>query len=631
MANPAAEARAKAQANWPGASVSERGRRSITHGHPTEPGRFMLDTHIGPIHYGAGEDQEIDSGWEAGGIPDLPWLWKMVKNDFNIFLGQGTTDFDSGQIVKYAHVDSGEDVTFEAQQLQWTNDLNQIEAIADPQQVSHTEMVDDTITWDGAFGSGLDFRWQIQTGRLAKYLTIQNAGVIGSPSQFIIDGGNPVLRLQFIFQKSAGVEIWIDDALWDEAGNNPQTTSGNVEFRLTSSGDPLWWFKAPQAEDNSQNDSPQLVQRFRKTGPNLLVEVRVPWSWLDSAVYPVEIDPTVDEQVGAGADDAHEQTNDTLFDGTNNRLSHNSNTVDGNTLQAGMRFQTVAVPKDATIGSGTYWEAYYQLTSNDDPDFDLWCEDVDDAVDFVSNADVVNRVKTAASAGPYTATGLADPSAQYFGSGVDASAPIQEIVDRDSWASGQDLCVIIKGSTRTTLGARCRSFEGDAGNAAKLHIEYTTGGNTVGRMYVVSAAVATVTTAIDLIRISAPADAVVVVHKVVISQETEFGDAASEQMDIQFHRGSTDGSGGATPTARPLEVGDAVFGGTVATGNTSQSTEGTFLHHEAANVMAGFVWAATPEERIVLSPSGRLIVELPTAPDDSIDFRVTAVFEEIGG
>ncbi len=157
------------------------------------------------------------------------------------------------------------------------------------------------------------------------------------------------------------------------------------------------------------------------------------------------------------------------------------------------------------------------------------------------------------------------------------------------------------------------------------------GGATVGRMYVVSAAVAGVTAAIDLIRISAPADAVVVVHKVVITQETEFGDAASEQMDIQFHRGSTDGSGGATPTARPLEVGDAAFGGTVATGNTSQSTEGTFLHHEAANVMAGFVWAATPEERIVLSPSGRLIVELPTAPDDSIDFRVFAAFEEIGG
>ncbi len=156
-------------------------------------------------------------------------------------------------------------------------------------------------------------------------------------------------------------------------------------------------------------------------------------------------------------------------------------------------------------------------------------------------------------------------------------------------------------------------------------------GGTVGRMYSVSNSVAGVTTAIDLLRISAPADAVIVVHKIIVTQETEFGDAASEQMDIQFHRGSTDGSGGATPTARPLEVGDAAFGGTVATGNTTQSTEGVILHVEAANVMAGFVYPPTPEERIVLSPSGRLIVELPTVPDDSIDFRVVAIFEEIGG
>ena len=162
-------------------------------------------------------------------------------------------------------------------------------------------------------------------------------------------------------------------------------------------------------------------------------------------------------------------------------------------------------------------------------------------------------------------------------------------------------------------------------------IHVPTGVTTMGRMYTVSNSVAGVTTAIDLLRISAPSDAVVIVHKILVTQETEFGDAASEQMDIQFHRGSTDGSGGASPTARPLEVGDTAFGGTVATGNGTQSTEGVILHAEAANVMAGFVWAPTPEERVVLSPSGRLIVELPTAPDDSIDFRVTAYFEEIGG
>jgi hypothetical protein len=166
--------------------------------------------------------------------------------------------------------------------------------------------------------------------------------------------------------------------------------------------------------------------------------------------------------------------------------------------------------------------------------------------------------------------------------------------------------------------------------AAKFGIP-TVGGGTLGRMYSVSNTVASVTTAIDLLRISAPADAVVVVHKVIATQETEFADAQAEMFDVMFHRGSTDGSGGATPTASPLEVGDAAFGGTTATGNTTQSTDGTILHREAFHVGAGLHWSPTPEERIVLSPSGRFIASLETAPDDSVDFRVTAYFEEIGG
>jgi hypothetical protein len=75
----------------------------------------------------------------------------------------------------------------------------------------------------------------------------------------------------------------------------------------------------------------------------------------------------------------------------------------------------------------------------------------------------------------------------------------------------------------------------------------------------------------DLFELNAPADAVVVVHGLEISQSS---DTDSEQLNLLIHRGSTSGSGGSTPTASPLEVGDAAFGGTVEANNTSQSTEG---------------------------------------------------------
>lgn len=153
----------------------------------------------------------------------------------------------------------------------------------------------------------------------------------------------------------------------------------------------------------------------------------------------------------------------------------------------------------------------------------------------------------------------------------------------------------------------------------------------MGRMYSVSNTVASITTAVDLIEINAPSTGIVILHSVDITQETEFADAQSEMLDFLIQRASTSGAAGATPTAAPLEGGDSAFAGTVETGNTTQGTPGTVVHRETAHVASGFHWRPTPEERIVIAPSGRIVIELGTAPDDSIDFRVNAVFEEIGG
>ncbi len=209
MTNPAADARAKAQANWPGASVFSRGRTAITHQHPTDPLKFASDYHIGPIHYGASEDQEIDTDWEAGGIPDQPWLWKMAKNDFNAYAMPGNDEFDAGQIIRYVDLVSGEEITFQPQQIQWSNDLDQIEAVADPATIAGT-VSGENLTWAAAYGAGIDFIWQAQTARMQKRITVDALATIGPPAQFILDGGNPYLKAPAIFQITSGIEIWID-------------------------------------------------------------------------------------------------------------------------------------------------------------------------------------------------------------------------------------------------------------------------------------------------------------------------------------------------------------------------------------------------------------------------------------
>lgn len=150
----------------------------------------------------------------------------------------------------------------------------------------------------------------------------------------------------------------------------------------------------------------------------------------------------------------------------------------------------------------------------------------------------------------------------------------------------------------------------------------------MGRIYSATFEEVSVTVAQDLFEINAPADAIVVIHGFEISQSS---DTDSEMLNLLVHRGGTSGSGGTTPTASPLEVGDAAFGGTVEANNTTPGTEGTILHSAAFNVLNGYIWVPTPECRPVLSPSGRLMVELQTAPADALTMSGTAYFEEIGG
>ena len=153
----------------------------------------------------------------------------------------------------------------------------------------------------------------------------------------------------------------------------------------------------------------------------------------------------------------------------------------------------------------------------------------------------------------------------------------------------------------------------------------------MGRMYSVVFEEVAVTVVQDLFEINAPADSIVILHSLEIAQSSDAGDSEDEQLSLLIHRGSTSGTGGSTPTPAPMNLGDAAFGGTTEVNNTTQSTEGTFLHASAFNVRAGYFKEWTPETRIVISPSDRLIIELQTAPADSLTMSGTVYIEEIGG
>ena len=153
----------------------------------------------------------------------------------------------------------------------------------------------------------------------------------------------------------------------------------------------------------------------------------------------------------------------------------------------------------------------------------------------------------------------------------------------------------------------------------------------MGRIYSASFEEVAVSAAQDLFEITAPADSSVIIHSVTITQSSDAGDSQAEMLPILIHRGTTSGSGGSTPTPNPYALGDAAAGTTVEANNTTQGTEGTILHAEAFNVQIGFYYLPPPEDRIIVSPSDILHIELQSAPADALTMNGTVVFEEIGG
>jgi len=474
MAHPAKEARDRAQIVWPGAAVFERRRNSIKHQHPTEPNKFMLDLGIGPMHFGV--DQEIDTAWQPG---IAPWDFQMTQAGYNAF---ALSNFSSGQIVKYVHPGSGESIAFQPQQLQYTNDLNQIQAIANPQSVGAV-VQDDVLFWQGAFGAGMDIRWQAQTARLDKRLVVDQASRFPAPEQFIIDGGNPVLRLQFIFAVSNGLDIFVNGVLWTRQPNSIRDTQTYVEFRLQGTGEVLWSFNLPRsiAAPVEDQDPDELlgIFRLRRTGPNLFIEHRIPIAWLQAADYPIEIDTTIDEQVGASSDDAYQNATDAVS------LTTAQPNPDGTAEHVGMRWTTVAIPASATIDAAAL-RLYVVSATLDEPQHQLRGELSADPGTFTTGTDNIDSRSRTTAVVQWNSTNLGagtdelwewGASTAGIGNGANLSSIITELIGQVGWASNNAMVMIFEQHTLSaTRDLGSDAYDYNTSLAPALHIEYTAGG-----------------------------------------------------------------------------------------------------------------------------------------------------------
>ncbi len=154
----------------------------------------------------------------------------------------------------------------------------------------------------------------------------------------------------------------------------------------------------------------------------------------------------------------------------------------------------------------------------------------------------------------------------------------------------------------------------------------------MGRIYTVIIDALAVAAIEEIFFIAAPADSVVVIHEVSITQDTS---ETSEQLPLNIFRTATDQSAkGTAATPHPMHVGDAAFGGVVRTGIVAADTLATEtlpMFRQSQNQLNGWHILWTPETRPVISPSAFLCIKIDVAPSASIPVSGYVTFEEIGG
>ena len=152
----------------------------------------------------------------------------------------------------------------------------------------------------------------------------------------------------------------------------------------------------------------------------------------------------------------------------------------------------------------------------------------------------------------------------------------------------------------------------------------------VGNIFTATFSAVAVTAAQDVFAILAPQNKRVKIREVVLSQYTDFGDAAAEIVSVLIVRGYTTASAAGSayvplnidPTGRRASTTVRINDTTLAEGGTAQ-----VLRAGAWNIQSEWVYIPDQAERPVLMPAQRLVVRI-TAPADSITMSATLVFEE---
>lgn len=165
--------------------------------------------------------------------------------------------------------------------------------------------------------------------------------------------------------------------------------------------------------------------------------------------------------ITASSDDARQVSGGTM------ELTGGYPNTNGSTVWVGFRFLNVTIPAGSTINS-----AYINLNilAADDPDVDIYGDDVDDAATFTTSSNNISGRSLTTAKVNWTASNIGVYSRK---DSPDIKTIIQEIIDRPGWVSGNSIAILFDSLSSSYINYKAYDSGEGATQYAKLTIDYT--------------------------------------------------------------------------------------------------------------------------------------------------------------
>jgi len=181
-------------------------------------------------------------------------------------------------------------LTLQPRALKYLNDLSQIQIINMPQAVVGLP-VNNSLVYPDIYRQGINLSFSYKPSALKQHLTIQTNDSLPAPLQYIIDGGNVTLDIDFEIGLSDFLEVYIENEIWNR---NKEKRINRKDIELRYENETVFSFNKVFAYDSNKSAIFGDFQ-IKKSQRAIILTMKIPYNFLmgENILYPVFIDPTV--------------------------------------------------------------------------------------------------------------------------------------------------------------------------------------------------------------------------------------------------------------------------------------------------------------------------------------------------